>query len=248
LPPGFFCLLDRRRGALHHGGMFVSAAKLTLLTLALVAAPAAALGQSLPPQVSTAASLDISNTVHCAYDQMSTEDREMALLLFEREVGSARKSHAGSPNLTVIDRLVDEAKSRCATPYAWSRSRADAAIAYAMNELMSESVAQALAAKGHAATQVDAYFAQHRSEFAGVSEIKGAKSDAFRSYLIAQGWAKDESTIMAIAEYYLESLLARDSETQRFAVAVQEPASFYAKAKVLKDSPRRARTAKRGKH
>ncbi|MFM5894873.1 MAG: hypothetical protein ACKOQM_10660 [Novosphingobium sp.] len=227
--------------------MFVSAAKLTLLPFALAAAPLVAQAPALPPQVSTAASLDISNTVHCAYDQLSTEDREMALLLFEREVGSGRTSHAGSPNLLVIDRLIGEAKARCGKPYAWSRSREDAAIAYAMNELMSESVAQALVAKGHSITAVEVYFAQHRSEFAGVSEIKGAQSEAFRSYLIAQGWDKGETTILAIAEYYLESLLARDSETQHFAAAVQEPASFQAKAKVLKDSPRRARTAKRGK-
>jgi hypothetical protein len=228
--------------------MFASAGRSTLLALVLVAAPAAAWGQTLPPQVSTAASLDISNTVHCAYDQMSTEDREMALLLFEREVGSGRTSHAGSPNLMVIDRLVDEAKTRCAKPFAWSRSRADAAIAYAMNELMSESVAQALAAKGHSATQIEAYFTQHHSELAGIKEIKGAQSEAFRSYLLAQGWTKDETQIMGIAEYYLESLLVRDSETLRFAAAILGPTSSHAKPEAgLKKSPDRAGKAKRDK-
>lgn len=224
------------------------APKLTLLALASFVAPAAAWGQALPPQVSTAASLDISNTVHCAYDQMSTEDREMALLLFEREVGSGRTSHSGSPNLMVIDRLVDEAKTRCAKPFAWSPSRADAAIAYAMNELMSESVAQALAAKGHPATQIEAYFAQHHSELAGVKEIKGAQSEAFRSYLLAHGWTKDETAIMGIAEYYLESLLTRDSETQHFAAAIKEVPSSHAQPKArLKNSPSPATKAKRDK-
>ena len=75
----------------------------------MLAAPAAAHADpALPAQVATAASLEPSNSVHCVYDLMSTEDREMALLLFEREVASGAKSHGTSRNLKVIDRLVDE--------------------------------------------------------------------------------------------------------------------------------------------
>ncbi len=212
--------------------------------LALAASPASAQSAPLPPQVSTEASLKVSNTVHCAYDQLSTEDREMALLLLQREVGSERKVHAGSPNLNVIDRLVDEAQVKCAGPFAWSSGRSDAAVAYAMNELLSEGVAQAIEAKGHSATQVESYFAEHRKELAGLSEIKGAESEAFRSYLIAQGWAKSESAVLAIAEYYLDSLLNRESETLRFAAA---PVESAAARPALKTPPSRARKARRGK-
>lgn len=218
------------------------------LVLALAGAQAAAQAPSLPPQVSTAASLQITNTVHCAYDQMSTDDREMALLLFEREVGSARASHAGSANLKVVDRLVDEAKARCAGPFAWSRGRSDAAVAYAMNELMSEGVAQALEAKGHSAAEVERYFAEHRADLAGVSEIKGANSEAFRTYLLAQGWEKGETTQMAIAEFYLESLLTRESEAKRFAASAKDSSASYAKAEgSLRKDRDRATKARRGK-
>ena len=214
--------------------------------LALAVSPAAAQTAALPPQVSTAANLDVSNTVHCAYDLMSTEDREMALLLLEREVGSKSRSHANSPNLKVIDRLVDEARARCATPYAWSRGRSNAAVSYAMNELMSESVAQALEAKGRSAAPVDAYFAQHRAGLAGMSEIKGSNAEAFRGYLLDQGWMKSEATTMAIAEFYLESLLTRENEAQHFAAAITDPLPGFTKAKA-KSRSSRAKSARRDK-
>jgi len=177
---------------------------------------------------------------------MSTEDREMALLLFEREVASGAKVHSGSRNLKVIDRLVDEAQVKCAQPYAWSGGRSKAAIAYAMNELMSEGVSQALEAKGHGTGQIEEYYARHRADFSGVTEVEGAKADAFRAYLFDQGWTKTETASLGIAEFYLESLLTRDRQAQTFAVAAAHPVAATAKAKPGR-SPSRARTARRGK-
>ena len=198
----------------------------------------------LPAKISTPASLSPSNSVHCVYDLMSTEDREMSLLLFEREVASQVKFHAGSRNLKVIDRLVGEARVKCAQPNAWSGGRADAAIAYAMNELMSEGVAQALEAKGHATAPIDDYFAAHRAQLAGLSEIEGARAEDFRAYLLGQGWARDETASLGVAEFYLESLLARDREASAFAAAALHPAAV--RGPVVK-RPSRARTAARGK-
>ena len=218
-------------------------AALTLLaaSAAQAAPPASA---ALPAQVSSPASLTPSDSVHCVYDLMSTEDREMALLLFEREVASTAKSHSGSRNLKVIDRLIEEARTKCARPYAWSGGRADAAIAYATNELMSEGVAQALAAKGHTTGPIDAYFAAHYPQLAGLTEIEGARADDFREYLFGQGWTKDETASLGVAEFYLESLLARDRETTAFGAAALHPAAHR---KPLAKRPSRAGTAARGK-
>ena len=221
---------------------------LGLLASFALAAPTAAQTSALPPQVTPASSLAVSNTVHCAYDQMSTEDREMALLLFEREVGSANKAHINSPNLKVIDRLVDEALVKCATPYAWSNRRSDTAEAYAMNELMSEGVAQALEAKGHTSAQVDRYFAQHRGDFAGKTEVTGPSAEAFRGYLVSEGWTTSETAAMGIAEFYLESLLIRENQAHLFAAALNgaKPSLAPPRSKP-KSPPSRARTAGRGK-
>ena len=93
--------------------------------------------------------------VDCVYEQLPPEDREIALLLFEREVAASARFQAGSRNLKVIDRLVEEVRDKCAAPFGWSRGRSDAAISYAMNELMNSGVAQALEAKGHTAAAIE---------------------------------------------------------------------------------------------
>jgi len=217
-----------------------------ILACALAAPAALRADPVLPAQVSTAASLEPSNTVHCAYDQLSTEDREMALLLFEREVASGAKFHGGSRNLKVIDRLVDEAQVKCARPYAWSGGRSQAAIAYAMNELMSEGVSQTLEAKGHGTAQIEEYYAKHRADLVGVTEVDGTRAEAFKTYLIDQGWTKTESATLGIAEFYLEALLTRDRQAQSFAAAAVHPLGVSDRAKPGRP-PSRAKTARRGK-
>ena len=216
---------------------------LGLLASFALAAPTVAQTSALPPRVTPASSLAVSNTVHCAFDLMSTEDREMALLLLEREVGSSSTTHENSPNLKVIVRLVDAARAKCAAPYAWTGGRSDAAVAFAMNELMSEAVAQALEAKGHSIAPIEEFFTLRRGDLAGLSEITGANSEAFRAYLITRGWEKSESSSLGIAEFYLESLLHRDSEARRFTAATKA-----ALPSMLKTPPSRARTARRGRH
>ena len=222
-----------------------------LLGLTAIAAPPAfALADPAPPplpaQVTTAASLAPSNSVHCVYDQLSTDDREMALLLFEREVMAGVKLHSGSRNLKVIDRLVDEARAKCSQPYAWSSGRTEAAIAYAMNELMSEGVSQALEAKDHGTAQIEDYYAKHRGELAGLTDIDGSRADAFRSYLFDQGWAKGETSTLGIGEFYLESLLTRDHQAQSFAAAAVHPLALTSQPKPRRP-PSRAKSARRGK-
>lgn len=180
-----------------------------------------------------------SNGVACVYDQMSPEDREMALLLFEREVSAAVKFRFGSRDLTVIGRLVNEARDRCAAPYAWPRGQSDAAISYAMNELMSSGLAQALEAKGHAAALIDDYYAKHRSEFAGIETVSGPNSAALQGYLTEHGWDKAEPTALGIAGYYLEALLTRERQVRKFTAAATQTKPNR--------RPFRAKSARRGK-
>ena len=183
--------------------------------------------------------------VSCVYDQLTLEDREIALLLFEREVAASTRFQAGSRNLKVIDRLIEEARDKCALPLRWSRGRSDAAISYAMNELMNSGVAQALEAKGHTAAPIEAYYARHRAELDGFDTIAGTNSDAFRAYLIEQGWSKSDAPMLGLAEFYLEALLSRERQTRTFTAA---PAS---RAAVISAAPRRpsvrAKPTRRGK-
>jgi hypothetical protein len=215
---------------------------LTELIALVLALPGAAVADPAAPVAVTIP----SDSVRCVYDQMSTEDREMSLLLFEREVASETKIHAGSRNLKVIDRLVEEARAKCSSPFGWSGGRSDAAIGYAMNELMAQGVVQALEAKGHDTAQIDLYYGQHRAELAGVVTIDGTKSEEFRAYLLDHGWVEGETATLGIAEFYLESLIARDGEAKSFAAAAIHPVAAVRKASASRP-PSRARTARRGK-
>ena len=192
-----------------------------------------------PAAVVVAATPAPSNSVACVYDHMSPEDREMALLLFEREVAVTVKFRFGSRNLSVIGRLVNAARDRCAAAYAWPRGQSDAAISYAMNELMSSGLAQALEAKGHAAALIDEYYAKHRSEFAGIETVTGPNSAALQGYLTEHGWDKTEPTALGIAGFYLEALLTRERQARKFTAAA-------ATAKPNR-RPFRAKSARRGK-
>ena len=183
--------------------------------------------------------------VSCVYDQLSPEDREIALLLFEREVAASARFQAGSRNLKVIDRLIEEARDKCAVPFGWLRGRSDAAVSYAMNELMNSGVAQALEAKGHTAAPIEAYYTKHRAELDGFDTIAGANSTAFRAYLLEQGWMKTEAPLLGLAEFYLEALLSRARQIRTFTAApVRRAAIISAKPS---RPPVRAKPARRGK-
>ena len=204
--------------------------------------PGAALAQSATPAPPSAMP---RNSVECAYALMSPEDREMALLLFEREVSSTVISHTGSRNLKVIDRLVSEAHAKCALAYNWSSGRSDAAIGYAMNALMSTGLTQAIEAKGHSTVPIDAYYTKHRAELVGTETIAGPQAEDFRAYLFERDWTKSETLTLRIAEFYLEALLTGARQTTTFAAAAAHPAA--ARQAKTSRQPVRARTTERGK-
>ena len=170
--------------------------------------------------ISAAAAAGVpSNSVDCVYTMMSPEDREMALLLLEREAASDVKSHSGSRNLKVLARLMDEARAKCSAPYKWSSVSSDAAMGYAMNVLMSTGLSQTLEAKGQKTEQIDEYYAKHRTDLAGIENITGTKADEFKNYLNQSGWVKSDPSLLRLANYYLEALIAREQPNQTFAAA-----------------------------
>ncbi len=186
-----------------------------------------------------------SDKVQCVFDQLSSDDREMALLLFQREVASGAKYHGSSRNLKVIDRLVDEARARCSAPFDWSLGRSDAATSYAMNELMRAGMAQALDSKGRGTAPIETYFEQHRAELMEVPTITGAPAEQFRTFLFGQGWSKTETASLGLAEFYLAALATRARQAQSFAAAPAR--ELIAAKRKVSAPPSRAKTARRDK-
>ena len=215
---------------------------------ALAAAPAAAQG----PLPSVRA---ISDTVHCTYDLMSAEDREIALLLFGRGV-TAATPQAAPANLAVIDRLVRDASDQCARPARWPRARIAAASDYAMNALMREGVSQALASRGHSTVPIEAYYAAHQAQLAAAGGIDAAAGAQLKTHLVQLGWDVPAAGTLGVAVFYLEALVSAQAATDAFATApapaaAERPALKPALKPVFKPGPRRpairARTAARGK-
>ena len=76
------------------------------------AQPAVALAPPAPAAV-TPPPLQLSNTVHCVFDLMPAEDREMAMLLLENEILTDGEFDPSSRNVKVIDRLIGTAQGKC---------------------------------------------------------------------------------------------------------------------------------------
>ena len=212
----------------------------TLAAAMLTAAPAA--GQAPLPSVPA-----LSDTVNCTYDMLTAEDREIALLLFERGVIAATPRTV-SANLAVIDRLVGEASDKCALAGRWPRVRTAAASTYAVNALMGEGVSQALTSKGRSLAPIANYFAAHRAELSAAGGLSAAAAERFIADLVARGWDQPGAGTLGLAVFYLEALVTAQTTASAFAAA---PAHRAPPNPALRPGPRRpaarARTTARDK-
>lgn len=189
----------------------------------------------------------VTNTVHCPYDMMTSDDREMALLLYEREA-MAGGPRSESQNLTVIDRLVTEAQAKCAAPLRWTSARTIAAKAYTMNALMREGVSQALDSKAHTTAPIAAYYNAHRDELTGQSLLSGAMAEHLQAYLVVLGWDKLDQATLGVGVFYLQALITAQRSESAFAAAPLGTTALLSKPKLKRPHQRsRAMTKKRGK-
>ena len=217
---------------------------------AVVAQPVATLAApSAPPAPATAATppapppLQLSNTVHCVFDMMPAEDREIAMLLLENEILSDGEFDPGSRNVKVIDRLIGDAQGKCDAAFRWSNGRIAAAKDYALSALFNDGLGQFIALMGQQVKPIATYFADHRTQLAGSSSVKGIAALHFKAYLVEQGWDEDDKARLGIGVSYLETLIAQDGYVQQFAAAPLHaaPAKPSAKPGTRASRPKRAR-------
>lgn len=209
---------------------------------ALPAAVAPPLATALPPQP--------GNSVHCVFEQMPGEDREMAMLLMENEILADGDFTPGSRNLAVIERLIEEARIKCDNAFHWSKPRSDAAADYAMSALFTDGLSQTIAMIGQQTKPIDSYFAQHRVQLIGSRSVKGIAALHFKAYLVEQGWDEDDKDRLGIGVFYLETLIWQDGNERDFAAAPLHAAPVKTAAKFAnKPATRasRAKTTRRGR-
>ena len=219
------------------------------LTSGLLAAAVVPTGvAAAQPAVSVVAApsaAQLSNTVHCTFDMMPMEDREIAMLLLENEILSDGEFDPTSRNVKVIDRLIGDATAKCDTAFKWSNARTKAASDYAMSALFTDGLGQFIELMGQKTQPIVTYFADHRTQLAGSSSVRGVTALRFKAFLVELGWDEDDKARMGIGVSYLETLIAQEGYIQQFAAAPLHAAPARAKAKPAARTSR-ARTARRG--
>lgn len=207
--------------------------------------PAAAQGASVPapaavPIVAPAPPLP-GNNVQCVYEYMSVEDRELALLLLAREIADGGRFRKTSLNVQAVDRLIEEAHEKCLARFNWSVARSDAAMGYALAEILAEALGQAMETFGYPIAPLNSYLAENRSRLVAKSPIGTAERDKLSLHLKENGWEKAAQDELALAALYLETRLLQDQAGRRF--------GYYSgpARKPIRQQPARAGKAKRGK-
>lgn len=181
-----------------------------------------------------------ANSVRCVYDNLSTEDREITMMLIALDSINRGKYSRIAPQNRIVDRLVQEALPRCAQAYRWSAAASAAAVDYAHAALVQEVVRQALDLENRKVDPIESYYAGNRALLAGKAELDELMEEGFTDHLRKAGWKEVDRAPRRLARVYLELLIARDRSEQVFAKAAapQRPA---------KRPVRRARTASRGR-
>lgn len=239
------------------GGFQMMRGAVMLLTVGLIAAgfglpceamaqpatPAAAPAAASAPAPAPPAPLQLSNTVHCVFDMMPAEDREIAMLLLENEILSDGEFDPNSNNVKVIDRLIGDAQGKCDLAFRWSKGRTTAAKDYALSALFNDGLGQFIELMGQEVKPIKTYFANHKQQLAGSSNVKGVAALHFKTYLVEQGWDEDDKGRLGIGVSYLETLIAQDGYIQQFAAAPSHavPVRAAAKPRTRASRPRKAR-------
>lgn len=175
---------------------------------------ASAAGGLLPAMPAGAQHPPPGNSVSCAYDAMTAEDREIALLLMAREFGQGGAFVATSPNLTAIHELIEAAQRTCGTRFRWSAFRAEVAGSYALTALLGEAIAQSLQAAGHSIAPLDGYYREHGAALRRDGRFAG--DERLAQYLGQHGWDDATEFAVALAALYLETLIEKDEARRQF--------------------------------
>ncbi|MEQ1499538.1 MAG: hypothetical protein ABL914_12860 [Novosphingobium sp.] len=228
-------------------GKIVPVAPVAPAPAAPVAAPAAApaaapVAEPAPKPVAPAIALPAApaNNVHCVFDNLTIEDREITLMLIGLDfLNEGRYARIAPPN-KIVDRLVLEALPRCADPYRWSPAASQAAVAYAHAMLVQDVLRQAIEYEDLTIDPVEQYYRENRTRLAGKSQLDELMEEGFATHLRKGGWKESERGGRLLARVYIEVLLARETTEQAFTKAVAPRAA-------VKRPKRRAKTASRGR-
>jgi hypothetical protein len=200
--------LDKRSAARHIAQ--VMTLRLSALWIAAAALPLPALAQEVP-----------ANSVRCVEQALSSEDREIALVLMFVRYGDTGEDRANwLRGMTVANRLLTEARDRCRTAHRWTLTRAGIARDYAFHALSSEAMGQLVEAEDtRRAAPIEAYFNSNRAKLTRKAGLSAEQDQAFVDYLAEQGWDREKESELRRACNYLDSLIKLEDDRRKFAAS-----------------------------
>lgn len=164
-----------------------------------------------------------ANSVRCAEQALSSEDREIAMVLMFVRFGETGEDRANwLRGMMVAERLLGEASDSCRKAHRWTRAQAAIARNYAFHSLMAEAMGQLVEAdEVRRAAPVEAYFNTNRASLARTTERTAKQDQAFIDYLVEQGWDREEENELNLARKYLSALAKREDDRRRFGVGAR---------------------------
>ncbi|MFM5950259.1 MAG: hypothetical protein ACKOPM_13700 [Novosphingobium sp.] len=157
-----------------------------------------------------------ANSVSCVYDYMSEEDREISLLLIAREIVDGGNFRKTSKNVKGVDRLIEEAHQKCLARYNWSIGRSFSATDYALTAIMGEALDQAMIAVGYPVVPLGDFYRDNVPVLAGKNRLSAADQTRLKEHLKARGWEKATEPQLALAGFYVETMMLKAESQRRF--------------------------------
>lgn len=159
-----------------------------------------------------------ANSVRCVEEALSSEDREIAMVLMFVRYGETGEDRAyWLRGMTIAERLLSEASGRCRMAHRWTRRQAAIARDYAFHSLVAEAMGQLVEADGvRRAAPIEAYFNTNRASLIRTAERTAEQDQTFIDYLVGQGWDREEESELSLARKYLSALTKREDDRRRF--------------------------------
>lgn len=166
-----------------------------------------------------AAELPLPDRVTCVFDAMTSEEREIALLLVVEElvaVDSNNRKRAPSTGVREVERLLEVAHSRCLARWPWTAGKSRNAISWANAAIYREANAQAVSNLGKDPAAIDGFVAEHLREMERTPNAATLWLPALRKHLAELGWGDRNEPAVSFAVLYFEQVIAQQDTARDF--------------------------------
>ena len=153
------------------------------------------------------------DSVRCVIEAIGPEQRENANILL---VTSLLQNEGLGFVREEMTALLKDAHNLCLDHYPWSSGQSEAAINYAMFELISAATKDSLENAGLKISLVDDFYRENRSLFTKASHSTEKHKTLLKAFLTDKDWPHDDEKAFTLATQRLDMLIVQSSMEQLF--------------------------------